>query len=122
MLMLDLDQLMMIQGVAALVCLLFLGGGTIYLLAGLIRPTWVRRTKRRWVVATTLALWLLGIGTYFGAVAFTHSHPNGPHAFKGYWERYIEELCAEGEDIPGCHEQAPAAADPSQAPPETSPR
>ncbi len=110
MLMLNLDQLKMIQGAAALFCLLCLGGGALYLLAGLIRPAWVRRTKRRWVAATTLAVWLLGMGTYIGAIAFTHGHPNGPHAFKGYWERYIEELCAEGQDIPACREQGTGAA------------
>ena len=37
-----------------------------------------------------------------GVIAFTHSHPNGPHAFKGYFERYLAEQCAEGQDLPAC--------------------
>ncbi len=118
MLLLSSDQLSLIQGTAALFFLLCLGGGTIYLLAGLVRPAWVRRHKRRWVAATTFGVWVLGFATYLGALAFTHSHPNGPHAFQGYWDHYIKELCAEGQDLPACREQPPRApaADPGPKP------
>ncbi len=114
--MLSSDQLTMILGLAALVFLICLAGGALYLLAGLIRPGWVRRTKRRWVVSTALIVWVVGLVTYIGAIAFTHSHPNGPHAFKGYWERYVEDLCAEGQDIPACRERGPEPSDASGAP------
>ena len=118
MLMLSSEQLSLIQGAAALFFLLCLGGGALYLLAGVIRPAWVLREKRRWVAATTLAVWLVGTVTYLGAIAFTHAHPNGPHAFKGYWERYIADECANGQDLPVCHQQ-PVAAPEADAVPST---
>ena len=108
---LTLAQLEFLQGLAALVFLVCLGAGTLYLVIGLIRPAWVRGSKRRWVAATTLTVWVFGLATYLGAIAFTHSHPNGPHAFKGYWDRYVDEMCAEGQDIPACR----AGADESGA-------
>ncbi len=117
--MLSSDQLTMIQGLAALLFLICLGGGAIYLIAGLIRPAWVRRTKRRWVATTTVVVWSLGLVTYIGAIVFTHSHPNGPHAFKGYWERYVAEMCAEGRDIPACRERASGSGDADAAPAES---
>jgi hypothetical protein len=103
---LTLAQLEFLQGIAALIFLVCLGLGALYLIAGLIRPAWVRRSKRRWVVVTTLVVWVLGLATYLGAIAFTHSHPNGPHAFKGYWESYVDQMCAQGQDIPACREGA----------------
>jgi len=118
--MLTSDQLAMIQGLAALVFLICLAAGALYLIAGLIRPGWVWRTKRRWVVTTALAAWFLGLATYVGAIAFTHSHPNGPHAFNGYWERYVAQMCAEGRDLPVCRERA-AGSGKAQAAPTQSP-
>jgi hypothetical protein len=109
MLMLSSEQLGLIQGAAALLFLVCLGGGALYLLAGLIQPAWVLREKRRWVAVTALCVWLIGAAAQLGAIAFTHSHPNGPHAFKGYFDRYIAEECAKGADLPACRQQ-PAAA------------
>jgi hypothetical protein len=114
--MLSSEQLSLIQGAAALFFLLCLVGGALYLLAGVIRPAWVLREKRRWVAATTLAVWLVGTGAYLGAIAFAHGHPNGPHAFKGYLEQYIADECGKGQDLPACRQQ-PAAAPEADAVP-----
>jgi hypothetical protein len=119
--MLTSEQLDMIQGLGALVFLVSLGAGALYLLLGLVQPAWVRRSKRRWVVATTFAVWFLGIAAYVGAVAFTHSHPNGPHAFKGYFERYLAEQCAQGQDLPACRKPDTGAGEGAGAAPAGAP-
>jgi hypothetical protein len=116
MLMLSSEQLSVIQGAGALVFLFCLGAGGLYLVLGLIRPSWVWREKRRWVVLTSLGLWLVGIGTYVGVIAFTHAHPNGPHSFTRYFENYIAEQCAAGADLPGCKDRAPPAGSSESAP------
>ena len=115
--MLSSEQLGLIQGAAALFFLLCLGGGALYLLAGLIQPTWVLREKRRWVALTALCIWLVGIAVQLGTIAFTHGHPNGPHAFKGYLDRYIGDECAKGVDLPACHENPAAAPEAGAVPP-----
>ena len=55
--MLTSEKLSLIQGGAGLIFLLCLGGGALYLLVGLIKPSWVWREKRRWVVVTALGVW-----------------------------------------------------------------
>lgn len=102
-------HLEIIRGAATAIFILSFIGGTLYLIAGMLRPAWVGRSQRRWVAAWTLSVWFLGFGIYVATLAFTHSHPNGPHAFNGYLERYVAERCARGDDLPACREGGNAA-------------
>lgn len=103
------EQLAHLQTVAALILLLCVGIGAIYLLAGLVRPGWVWRKGRGSVVLVSIGLWLLGLATYAGIIGYTHSHPNGPHAVKGYIEDYFAEQCAQGADLPACKKDGASA-------------
>lgn len=108
------DQLIQLQGWAALFLLLCLGAGAIHLLAGVIRPAWVKRAGRGGVALVTLAIWLAGIAVWGGTIGYTHSHPEGPHSLHRYLDDYFAEQCAQGADIPACRkaEVAPSAGEP----------
>lgn len=86
----------------SVVALGIIAASTLFLLIGLIRPGWVGRSGRGGVVAWTIAGWFLAIGLAVGTIGYTHSHPNGPHAFEGYLKDYIADECAKGADLPGC--------------------
>lgn len=114
------DQLIFLQGVAALICLGLLGLGALYLLIGLISPASARARSRWRVFGRTVVAWLLGVVIYAGTVAYTHSHPEGPHSVKRYINDYFEEQCAQGADLPACKKTDPApgtAPQPSPVPP-----
>ncbi|MBU2583221.1 MAG: hypothetical protein KJ622_16045 [Alphaproteobacteria bacterium] len=90
------DTLVLIQTVAQgffLLCVLL---GALHLVAGLIKPAWVRLSKRGWVIGRTLLAWLVGLVVVGGAIGYTHSHPLGPHAFNSYMKGYIAAECAAG--------------------------
>lgn len=90
------DTLILIQTVAQgffLLCVVF---GAVYLIAGLIKPAWVRMKKRHWIVGRTLLVWIVGLMTVLAAIFYTHSHPLGPHAFNSYMKGYIAAECAAG--------------------------
>ncbi|KUO54863.1 MAG: hypothetical protein APF80_00975 [Alphaproteobacteria bacterium BRH_c36] len=90
------DTLILIQTIAQGFFLLCVVLGTFNLIAGLIKPAWVRLTKRRWVVSRTFLVWLVGLIVVGGAIGYTHSHPQGPHAFNSYIKGYIAAECAAG--------------------------
>lgn len=101
------EQLAQLQGFGSLIFLICLAVGLLHLLVGLVRPHLVWRKGRGGVVLVTLAMWLFGFLTAAGTVAYTHSHPNGPHAVQGYIDDYFKEQCAQGADLPACKEEAP---------------
>lgn len=104
------DQLIQLQNWASLAFLIFLGAGVLHLLLGLISPAWVGRKGRGTVLLMTLATWLAGAAIWAGTIAYTHSHPKGPHSAKGYIEDYFADQCARGADLPACK---PATAPPT---------
>lgn len=99
------DQLILLQSVMALVSLALLAVAALYLVIGLIRPSLVGSASRWRIIGRTLAMWVLAFAAYGGTIAYTHSHPNGPHALSGYLDDYFKEQCAQGADIPACKEQ-----------------
>jgi hypothetical protein len=103
-------QLALMQDIGSVVFLLCLVLGALHLIAGLIRPRLVWRKGRGGVVLVSLAAWLFGLVTYGGIIAYTHSHPNGPHALKGYLDDYFAEQCAQGADLPACKQDGTADA------------
>lgn len=107
------EQLIQLQGVAAIVCLLALLIGALHLLAGLIKPAWVRRRGRVGVALVSLAVWLFGIAVYAGTIGYTHSQPEGPHSLHRYLDDYFAEQCAQGADIPACKTPTQSGAPPS---------
>lgn len=113
------EQLIALQGYAAIFLLICLVAGALFFLFGLIKPAWVRRGGRGSVVLVSIGIWLLGIVAYAGTVGYTHSHPNGPHSAKRYIDDYFAEQCAQGADLPACRKDA--IAPPESAAPATSP-
>lgn len=111
------EQLAHLQDGAYLFLLFCFAAGVIHLVLGLMRPGLVWRRGRGGVVGYTLGIWLLGVLAWAGTIGFTHSHPNGPHALKGYLDDYFAEECAKGADLPACKKDGgtPAAA-PTAAP------
>lgn len=96
------QNLVLLQSYAQLVFTVCLFGGIAFLLAGLIRPRWVGFAKRRWVVLSTVGIWFLGSAIYGGAIAYTHSQPNGPHAFESYMDDWIAKTCIKNPAHTGC--------------------
>jgi hypothetical protein len=56
----------------------------LYLLIGLIRPSWAWASKRRWVLVRAFSVMLIAVAGYVGVIAYTHAQPDGPHSIKGY--------------------------------------
>jgi hypothetical protein len=56
----------------------------LYLLIGLMRPSWAWASKRRWVLLRAVGLMLVAVAGYIGVIAYTHAQPDGPHSIKGY--------------------------------------
>ena len=96
------EQLIQLQGIAAIVCLLALAIGAVHLIAGLIKPGWGRRRGRGGVALVSLAVWIFGIAVYAATIGYTHSQPEGPHSLHRYMDDYFAEQCAQGADIPAC--------------------
>lgn len=99
------DQLIQLQSWATLVFFLCLFVGAIHLLAGLIKPTWVRRAGRGGVVLVSLMVWIAGLLIWGGIIGYTHSHPEGPHSLHRYLDDYFAEQCAQGADLPACKKE-----------------
>ncbi|MGE0628507.1 MAG: hypothetical protein AB7O43_11845 [Hyphomicrobiaceae bacterium] len=96
------QNLIRLQDTAQIVFLLCLIGGLIFVLVGLVRPRWVGYSKRLWVVFSTLGIWILGLVIFGGAVGYTHSQPNGPHAFQSYMDGMLAQQCIKTPDRSGC--------------------
>lgn len=115
------EQLIQLQDWARLIFLLCIAAGAIHLLLGLVRPIWVKRAGRGGVVLVTLGIWLAGLAVFAGAIGYTHSHPNGPHALKGYLDEYFAEQCAQGADLPACKRDGVASEPAATAAPQPAP-
>jgi hypothetical protein len=102
------EQLAQLQDFGGVLFLFCLAVAALHLILGLLRPGLVWRKGRGGVVLMSLGLGVLGFLTYAGIVAYTHSHPNGPHAFQGYLDDYVAEQCAKGADLPACRNKAAA--------------
>jgi len=98
------ENLMRLQDGAQVVFAVCLFGGLAFLLAGLIRPHWTGFSKRVWVILSTVGIWLLGLVVYGGAIGYTHSQPNGPHAFRSYMDGWTAQICLRDATRPGCEE------------------
>ena len=101
-----LEQLVFLQHIMGGVMLLLLGLAVLNLVLGLIRPAWTKAASRGRVVVRSLLTGLLGVALYAGTIFYTHSHPNGPHAVKGYIDSYFAEQCAQGADLSACKDGA----------------
>lgn len=66
----------------------------LYLVVGLIRPSWAWAAKRRWVVLRSLAAVLLAGAGFVGVIAYTLGQPDSPHAF----DNYLKDLPANEPD------------------------
>ncbi|MEQ8824376.1 MAG: hypothetical protein RIC14_08375 [Filomicrobium sp.] len=98
------DQLIFLQTAAEAffwVCVAF---GAISFVIGMHNPAWLGLTKRRWVALRAAALWLLGTAVVSAAIFYTHSQPNGPHAFATYMDGLAAQKCYAGEKLPSCSE------------------
>lgn len=100
------EQLSFFQHIMGGVMLVLLAIAALMFVLGLIRPAWVRAKSRWRAVGRALLTALLGVVVYAGAIIYTHSHPNGPHAVTGYIEDYFAEQCAQGADLPACKKEA----------------
>ncbi|MEO1283091.1 MAG: hypothetical protein AAFV69_15320 [Pseudomonadota bacterium] len=96
------DTLILLQNTSQIVFTICLIGGVIYLAIGLIRPGWLGLSKRIWVVLRSLAAVVFGFAVSAGTLAYTHAHPNGPHAFIGYMQGYVAKDCAAGKSGEVC--------------------
>lgn len=96
------QNLALLQNGAQTVFALCLFGGLAFLILGMIRPRWVRFNKRRYVILSTIAVWFLGAAAYGGAIAYTHSQPNGPHAFNSYMDTIAARTCAQNPQHHSC--------------------
>lgn len=96
------DQLAAIQIGAQAIAGAMLIIAAIYLVLGLISPSRLGVIKRRWIVLRSFGIVVLALALVAGTLFFTHSHANGPHAFKGYLEDYIRHECRDGKDLPAC--------------------
>ena len=96
------DNLMRLQNGAEILAPILLLGGLVFLIAGMIRPSWVRFSKRLWIVPLTLLIWIAAIAVYGGTIFFTHSQPNGPHSFFAYMDASTAMMCIKKPDLESC--------------------
>lgn len=76
----------------------------LYLVLGLIRPSWAGASGRGAVVLRSLLGVLLAIGLAIGVIVYTHMQPDGPHSIDTYiknydWEQHRSER-PEGQQTP----------------------
>jgi hypothetical protein len=100
--MVSYENLIRLQTAAQIFANASLFAGLAFLFAGLIRARWVGLSKRVWVVLSTIGIWLLGFVVYAGTIAFTHSQPNGPHAFESYMDDMLAMQCVKGRADQAC--------------------
>ncbi len=60
----------------------------LYLIVGLIRPAWAWATKRRSVVLRAIALIVLAVVGFAGAIGYALTLPDSPHSF----DRYMKDF------------------------------
>ena len=60
----------------------------LYLVVGLIRPSWAWATKRRSVVLRSIAIMLLAVVGFAGAIGYSLTFPDSPHSL----ERYLKDF------------------------------
>jgi len=60
----------------------------LYLLVGLIRPSWAWATKRRSVVLRSFAIMLLSLVGFAGVIGYSLTLPDSPHSL----ERYLNDF------------------------------
>ncbi len=98
------ENLMRLQHAAEILSTACLFGGFLFLVLGLIRSRWVGLSNRIWVVVSTFGIWLLALVIYAGAIGYTHSQPNGPHAFESYMDGMTAQSCVRDPAHAGCAE------------------
>ena len=96
------DNLMLLQSVAEIAALLLFLGGLLVLALGLIRPGWIRLSRRIWAIPIAIVLWFVAIGVFGAMTAFTHSQPNGPHAFEAYMDALTAKMCVTQPEHQDC--------------------
>jgi hypothetical protein len=69
------------------------GLALLYLLVGLVRPSWARATKRRSVVLRSVALMLLSLVGFAAVIGYSLTLPDSPHSIDRYLRDYdFEQL------------------------------
>jgi hypothetical protein len=63
----------------------------LYLVAGLVRPSWAFAPSRGTVVLRSGLAMVFAAVLFIGVIAYTHSQPDGPHSAKGYIDDYFAE-------------------------------
>jgi multisubunit Na+/H+ antiporter MnhB subunit len=64
------------------------GLALLYLVVGLVRPSWAWATKRRSVVLRSLGLMLLSLVGFAGAIGYSLTLPDNPHSIDRYLKDY----------------------------------
>ncbi len=98
------DQLILLQNTAKVFFWLCIAAGSISFILGMYKPTWAGVSKRRWVVLRSIGILALGFVVVAGTIFYTHSQPNGPHAFNTYLESYAAKKCVERNDLTPCED------------------
>ena len=69
------------------------GLALLYLMVGLVRPSWAWATKRRSVVLRSLGLMLLSLVGFAGVIGYSLTLPDSPHSIDRYLKDYdFEQL------------------------------
>jgi hypothetical protein len=63
----------------------------LYLVAGLVRPSWAFAPGRGAVVLRSGLAVVFAVVLFAGVIAYTHSQPDGPHSAQGYINDYFAE-------------------------------
>lgn len=85
----------LIENTHALAAIVFLLA-VLYLIIGLVRPSWAGARGRGSVVLRSVLGIFLSIGLFVGVIVYTHMQPDGPHSIEGYirdydWEQHRAE-------------------------------
>lgn len=63
----------------------------LYLVVGLIGPSWAWATKRRSVVLCSIAIILLAVVGFAGVIGYTLTLPDSPHSIDGYLKDFDKQ-------------------------------
>ena len=63
----------------------------LYLIVGLVRPTWAFARGRGAVALRSGLAMVFAAVLFIGVIAYTHSQPDGPHSAQGYINDYFAE-------------------------------
>jgi hypothetical protein len=70
-----------------------LGLSLLYLLVGLVSPSWAWATKRRSVVLRSIGLMLVSLVGFAGVIGYSLTLPDSPHSIDRYLKDYdFEQL------------------------------